>query len=101
MKPRAFAPLLAATAWLLGACASAPPLSTTPDLDHWFDRELGPYLERQLTENPRFRGEPVMLVALSGAETEPQPDALNGELRRRLRDRLLTRPGVHLVWRTR
>jgi hypothetical protein len=99
VNPRALVPLLLATVWLLSACASAPPLSATQELDQWFDQELAPYLEQQLTENPRFRGEPVMLVALTGAETDPQPDGLNAELRRRLRDRLLTRPGVHLVWR--
>ncbi len=92
-------PLLVTAVALLPGCASAPPLSATQDLDQWFDQELAPYLERQLTENPRFRGEPVMLVALAGAETDPQPDGLNVEIRRRLRDRLLARPGVHLVWR--
>jgi hypothetical protein len=91
--------LLVTAVALLAGCVSAPPLSRTGDLDQWFDQELAPYLEQQLTENPRFRGEPVMLVALSGADTDPQPDGLNAEIRLRLRDRLLARPGVHLVWR--
>lgn len=65
----------------------------------WVDQELAPYLIDELSRQPRFRGEPVLLVAMKGADVRPDIDTLTGSLRARLLDRLLHAPGTDLLWR--
>ncbi len=87
------------------ACESTPvrPVAdaTAEDLGlvAWADAELAPYLAQQLTQHPRFKGEPVLLVAVSGADVLPDIDQLTRTLRSRLMDTLLEKPGPNLVWR--
>ncbi len=91
--------LVAGLLILLAGCQTQP-VRTGGDsaLDRWVERELVPYLARQLTAHPRFRGEPVALVSIQGEEIQPRIDALTDDLRRRLRDALLQHPGVVLPW---
>jgi hypothetical protein len=106
--PRTFVCLLAA---LLAATGCVPTANLSvgdprspggpggPGLDAWVQGELVPYLAAELGGNPRFRGEPVMLVRLQGEQVSGRIDGLTEALRRYLRERLLSTPGVHLAWR--
>ncbi len=96
--------LLSVTLGLMG-CQSNP---ARPDRDlasadrglfTWVDQELTPYLAEQLARHPRFKGEPVLLVAMSGADVLPDIDHLSHTLRSRIMDRLLETSGVNLLWR--
>lgn len=68
-------------------------------LDRWVDQTLAPYLVDQLSRQPRFKGEPVLLVSMNGADVRPDIDELTHNVRSRLLDRLLHTPGTDLVWR--
>lgn len=95
------------TAWLLALAMSACGSATVhpgaaggePDLMRWVSQDLTPYLREQLSSHPRFKGEPVLLVAMHGPDVLPDIDGLSGSIRSRLMDSLLDTPGVNLVWR--
>ncbi len=86
---------------VLAGCAhleDPPPASgDTLPLDTWVDAELGPYLAEELAHNPRFKGEPVLLVGFSGSTVRSELDQLSSEIRDRLLDTLLQTPGVRVV----
>jgi hypothetical protein len=89
--------------WTLFAagCAQQPVRETSNDdssLQRWLDSDLAPYLARQLSEHPRFKGESIILVRLDGPDIQPDIDGLTRTLRDQLMDRLLARPGVTLPW---
>ena len=65
----------------------------------WVDESLTPFLAEQLARHPRFKGKPVLLVAMTGADVLPDIDALSHSLRSRVMDSLLETPGVNLHWR--
>lgn len=93
-----------ALALLLAGCVtpSLPIRQVGPEdagLYAWLDQELAPYLINELSRQPRFRGEPVLLVSMNGADVRPDIDALTRNLRSRLFDRLLHAPGTGLLWR--
>ena len=76
--------------------------SPRPDpsqLNRWVETELAPYLTTQLSTHPRFRGQPILLVAMNGADVSPRIDAVSAGIRRHLLDRLLQTPGVRMSWR--
>ena len=64
------------------------------NLDHWFDRELLPYVTSQLVEHPRFKGESVMFVVLEDKVPASVTNQLAISLRDRLLDAALNTPGV-------
>jgi hypothetical protein len=64
------------------------------NLDHWFDRELVPYVTSQLVEHPRFKGESVMFVVLEDKLPASVSNQLAISLRDRLLDAALNTPGV-------
>jgi hypothetical protein len=89
-------------AGLAGCATSAGPrvdATASSELLGWVDTELAPYLVEQLSRHPRFKGEPVLLVATDGADVSPEIDALTASLRERLLDRLLQSNGVSVAWR--
>jgi len=86
-----------------GGCTSQQirPGATMQDpsmLDQWLESDLVPYLTQQLSNHPRFRQEPVVLVKLNGDDIRPEIDRLTQGLRLRLRDALLATQGVNLAW---
>ncbi len=89
----------------LTACASSPDKrasvgrDTDAGLYRWVDSELGPYLATQLSQHPRFKGEPVLVVSMNGADVRADIDALTQSVRTRIMDQLLSEPGINLVWR--
>lgn len=93
--------------WLVAftACAGPPDKrftvggATDAGLYRWIDEELGPYLATQLTRHPRFKGEPVLVVGMNGANVRADIDALTRSVRTRVMDQLLSEPGINLVWR--
>lgn len=89
-------------AGLAGCATTAGPRvepTASSELLGWVDAELAPYLVEQLSRHPRFKGEPVLLVATEGADVSPEIDALTASLRERLLDRLLQSNGVSVAWR--
>ncbi len=97
--------LLLTLALGLAGCQSNPVrphhdlTSADEGLFTWVDQELTPYLAEQLTRHPRFKGEPVLVVAMSGADVLPDIDRLSDTLRSRIMDSLLETSGVNLLWR--
>jgi len=73
--------------------AASDPLLT------WVEERLTPYLVAQLATHPRFQGEPFLLVGMHGADVQPEIDLLSADIRARLLDALLQRPGARPVWR--
>lgn len=70
------------------------------DLTTWTDRELVPYLESQLSEHPRFRGETVLFVAMDGGAPAPITNTLAIALRDRVVDAIAEKPGIRIGWQT-
>jgi hypothetical protein len=95
--------VLLAAVMLAGCASTGLPLSYVDDEDAglhpWVDEELAPYLMDQLGRQPRFRDEPVLLVAMNGADIRPDIDELTRNLRARMLDHLLVTPGASLYWR--
>ena len=88
-------------ALLLVGCAQYPTRDTQGNdssLQRWLDAELAPYLAKQLSEHPRFKGESVILVRLDGPDIQPDIDGLTRNLRDQLMDSLLADAVVRLPW---
>jgi hypothetical protein len=81
--------------------ATRPAQGEDSSLQRWLGAELAPYLAEQLSQHPRFKGEPVMLVSLDGPDIQPDIDGLTRSLRDQLMDSLLSEPGVRLPWQPR
>ena len=69
------------------------------NLDRWFDNELVPYVQTQLLEHPRFKGETVMFVVLDNNAPATVANKLALSLRERLLDAALNTAGVSIGWR--
>lgn len=82
---------------LLSLSLSPVEASEASELTHWTDSVAVPWLAGQLTTHPRLKGQPVRVVALSGAVRTPAPDGLTNSTVQRIREALATRPGVLLV----
>ena len=67
-------------------------------LQDWVGNELAPYVAQQLSQHPRFKGEPVIVVRLDGDDIQPDIDGLTRSIRGQLMDGLLKTPGVHVPW---
>lgn len=65
----------------------------------WADQSLTPWLVRQLTGHPRFKGEPVRVAAFDGETEDATPNLLSASLVSRVEDRLAQENGVRLAWR--
>jgi hypothetical protein len=68
-------------------------------LDQWLEDTLIPYLLQQLSQHPRFKDQPVLLVGMQGEEVRARIDDLTQRLRRKIIDALFKEPGLDLVWR--
>lgn len=68
------------------------------DLDRWVDRELVPQVTKELSEHPRLKDQPFVIVAMHNDDTQPEIDALSGHIRQRLQDGLRNAPGAQLMW---
>ena len=92
--------------WLgLSACAGHPGLheidldTGQSSLDLWLEKTLIPYLVQQFEQHPRFKGQPVLLVRMQGENVTPHIDDLTAQIRQKITDALLKRPGLDLAWR--
>ena len=88
--------LLLGLLWLSTAAAAAVP-ERGSELDRWVGGELSDWLRSRLTEHPRLRGEPMIVVAADGAVADPTPDGLAAALSERLRRLVLDTPGAVLA----
>ena len=68
-------------------------------LESWLDNTLIPYLIQQFDRHPRFRSEQVLLVRMQGENVSPHIDELTEQIRQKITDAMLTRPGIELAWR--
>ena len=89
---------------VVSGCATVPKPSNSHvekqmSLEGWVEYVAVPYLIRELGDNPRFKGEPFLLVGMDRDNVEAQIDALTSQLREEMIDGLLTKPGIGLVWR--
>jgi len=89
-------PLWLATMLLL---LSSLPLTAVAGerLDQWLDSDIEPWLSEQLATHPRFKGQPLRVVAMHDAEPNPSPDGLSLWAVQRINDRLATVAGIHLL----
>ncbi len=88
---------------LLAGCAT-PSTSLTSwgvDLDTWLDQDLTPYLATKLSEHPRFKGEPTLLIVMRDGQPTPTTNELALGIRDRLLDSLIDTPGITLAWQPR
>ncbi|HSD70969.1 MAG TPA: hypothetical protein VLB07_15530 [Woeseiaceae bacterium] len=83
----------------LAACMPAFAASRSPELEHWLDQELVPYVADQLSTHPRFRNESLQFVVMKDSNPQPVSSALALALRDRLQDALMDTPGIRIVWR--
>ncbi len=72
--------------------------SREKDLDQWLERDLVPYVQKQLLQHPRFKNETVMFVVLR----DNAPASASNGLALSIRDQLLaaavSTPGVSIGW---
>ncbi len=95
----------AAAALLALLLAALPALPARADtgllsskLGRWLDTEVLPELGRTLGEHPRFKGETIRLVSLSGGRPTDASSRLHEAVQAYLTQRLLKRSGVRLAW---
>jgi hypothetical protein len=89
---------------LVSGCARLPKqgnnhVEKNLSLENWMEYVAVPYLIRELGENPRFKGQPFLLVSMDRDNVEAEIDDLTMQLREEMIDGLLTKPGIGLVWR--
>jgi hypothetical protein len=86
---------------LLLAVISANTGATTSerDLGRWLEREAVPFVQQQLLEHPRFKGETVMFIVLDKNAPATSSNQLALSLRDRLLSAALDTPGVTIGWR--
>ena len=67
----------------------------TGSLDRWLEDDLIPYLLLQFGQHPRFKGQPILLVAMQGNNVQPRIDDLTDLIRDKINDALLKKSGKH------
>lgn len=82
------------------ACLAQPiaAKSRSTDLAGWTESELIPYIESQLTEHPRFKGETVVFVALDDGVPAPVTNGLVLAIRDRIVNTVADKPGISIGW---
>ncbi|MEH0022102.1 MAG: hypothetical protein V6Z89_20790 [Desulfobacter sp.] len=68
-------------------------------LENWLEHGAIPYLIRELGESPKLKGQPLLLVGMEGENIQPQINSLTLYIRDILKEGLLSRPGIELLWR--
>ncbi|MBW1816499.1 MAG: DUF4384 domain-containing protein [Deltaproteobacteria bacterium] len=102
---RWFAPAAAALMTIVASCAGTAPQQgpeTAPPATHlnrWVDEVLSPYLVEQLGGHPKFKGRPFLIVRMKGDDVQAEIDDLTAQIREKVIDALMARPGINLVWR--
>jgi len=90
---------------MISACAgsldhhSLAFISNSNSLNTWVDQSLIPYLTEQISLHPKFKGEPFLIVSMKEDDIRPEINDLTRQIRNRIKDALITKPGVNLVWR--
>ncbi len=72
--------------------------SREKNLDQWIDRDLIPYVRKQLLDHPRFRDETVMFVVLQDNAPASASNALALSIRDRLLAAAVATRGVAIGW---
>ena len=73
--------------------------SDSPTLEFWLDHTLIPYLAEQLSQHPRFKQQPILLVRMQGDNVQSHIDDLTDQIRERIMDGLLNQPNLDISWR--
>lgn len=79
-----------------GARADAGLLSGS--LGRWLDTDVLPELGRTLGQHPRFKGETIKLVSLSGGKPSNRASRLHEAVEAHITQRLLKTSGVRIAW---
>ena len=87
------------SAMLLGMSLAMPQTVFADQPTAWVEQSLTPWLVRQLTSHPRFKGEPVRVAAFDGESEDATPNLFSASLVSRVENRLGQENGVHLAWR--
>ena len=98
-------PAFAAFVMTVAACAGTPPQQEnevaprSANLNRWVEEILSPYLVEQLGAHPKFKGRPFFIVRMKGDDVQAEIDDLTGQIREKIMDALMARPGINLAWR--
>lgn len=84
---------------LLAALLPTTAISMERDIERWIDKEAIPFMQQQLAEHPRFKGQTVMFVVLDDNAPATASNTLALSLRDRLLAAALDTPGVTIGWR--
>jgi len=79
-------------ALVITGCASS--------LQQWTEYELSPYLEKELSQHPKFKNQAIVLVDMNGEQVEAQIDTLTTQIRDQIFNRLLQSQGTNLTWQS-
>jgi hypothetical protein len=71
----------------------------SPSLEFWLDNTLIPYMAQQLSQHPRFKRQPILLVRMQGDNIMSHIDDLTDQIRQQIMDGLLNQPDLDLSWR--
>lgn len=85
-------------ALLWGVFTQTVSAATEKDVERWVDKELTPYLVRELTQHPRFKGATLQIVTMVNGRTTAETDELSLRLRDRLQSALIDAPNVNIAW---
>ncbi len=94
--------LLGLSALLLGCKQQMmlPQAFANNSLDNWMEAELTPYLQQQISQHPRFKGQRLEVVKINGQQVATDMDQLTADIRDRINASLLRLPDSNLVWQS-
>ncbi|MEH6813192.1 MAG: hypothetical protein V7677_11740 [Motiliproteus sp.] len=93
--------LLLTLSVLLSGCQQQmllPQPFRTDSLDNWMSQELTPYLQQQISQHPRFKGQRLKVVKMNGQQLATDMDQLTATLRDQINSTLVSLPESNLVW---
>ncbi len=101
MKIRTGILFIALFALMLSACAKRVPDGNVESMpfDMWVENKLVPHIVEMLDKHPMFKGQPFLLVSMKGDEVQSEIDDLSSHIRDKIRDGLMSMPGVPIAWR--
>ena len=91
-------PLLLGALLLTAQPAAASSGLLTGELGRWLDTQVLPELSATLGKHPRFKGETIRLVTLSGGKPTDQTSRLHQAVEAHLTQQLLKHSGVRIAW---
>jgi len=85
-------------ALLAGVNPTVMAASRHASLDHWLANDVLPFIRRELTTHPRFKGESLRFVVLENGNPQAMSNSLALGIRDHLRDAAAEVAGVRIAW---